>query len=297
MELQTVIRDYTHRIQQLQHELAALKETNQPPPFTAANSSSSSAAKQPLNSFSQVHLLFCQLERQVAAETLFFLAYHTQLTTQEMASLMDLIRDLSAMTPRPCPFTNVPSPYEPTSTTTTTTTAAAYSSSTAPPFSYALQEKSPLVWQREFVADTHQSGQPQLLQCISLLVVAAMAAMDTRQVLYDRQLHGPNAFGKVRRRYYLLYEFEQCNTVLCYVAQQYAPLSHTIFVVAAFSGKSIFASRQSILGWNHRTPCKVESSSQLSMGPPRYLGCLGSVLCPPLTLGTDTVIVSKGCWK
>ena len=202
-ELIQVIRDYTMRIQQLQQELAStLKSTNQPFGGGASTSTttSTSTTPSPPPSFAQVHLRFCQTERHVAAETLFFMAYHTQLFPHEMAALLDLIRDLTADLVPPSPFANVPSPYMPSQPpppantshvppyAATTNTAAAF---------YYLQEKQPWQWQHDFVTQTHQSGQPQLLQCVSLLVVAAMAAMDTQQILYDRQSHGPNAFGKV----------------------------------------------------------------------------------------------------
>ena len=186
-DLIKVIREYTQRIQQLQQELAQEKDTRRP-----ANAS-------PPSLFAQVHLLFCQQERHTAAEILLFIAYHTQLTVPEMSSIIDLTKDLSNMTPKPCPFTNVPSPYEPMDSTPQPPTA--FPSATATPFQYVLKEKEPLAWQREFVLHTCQSGQPQLLQCISLLLVVGMAAMETRQVLHDRELHGPNAFGMVRTIY------------------------------------------------------------------------------------------------
>ena len=81
-----------------------------------------------------------------------------------------------------------------------------------------------------------------------------------------------------------------CNNIS--MLHNHTLLSHTPFCCrcCCFTGKSILASRQSILGWNHRTSFTVESSSLLSMGPPRYLGCLGGVLCPPLEVGTDTLL-------
>eukprot|EP00980_Cylindrotheca_fusiformis_P005425 scaffold1157_cov122-Cylindrotheca_fusiformis.AAC.17 len=201
IDLIKLIRDYTQRIQQLQHEVAASKEQSGSVQGLAQSLQQqqlhdySNKNKQPPN-FANTHLLFCQQERQIAAECLFFVAYHTQLTATEMAGLLDVIKDLSAMLPVLCPFKDVPSPYEPMGPEHAPPPAGWPSASRAVPFTYALKEKDPLVWQKELVTQTYQSGQPHILQCVSLLLVAAVTAMETRQVLYDRYSHGPNAFGK-----------------------------------------------------------------------------------------------------
>jgi hypothetical protein len=200
IDLIKLIREYTQRIQQLQQEVASSQD-QQPGSMQQLTQNLhqqhlqalSHNNKQPPN-FSNAHLLFCQQERQVAAECLFFVAYHTQLIPTEMAALLDVIKDLSAMLPALCPFTNVPSPYEPTAPATSA--SAGWPSSSNAPFTYALKEKDPLVWQKQLVTQTYQSGQPQVLQGVSLLIVAAISAMETRQVLYDRDTHGPNFFGR-----------------------------------------------------------------------------------------------------
>lgn len=200
IDLIKVLREYTQRIQQLQQEVAASKEQSGSVQQLAQGfqqqqlQALSNSNKQPPN-FANTHLLFCQQERQVAAECLFFIAYHTQLTPPEMAALLDVIKDLSAMLPTLCPFTNVPSPYEPMAPTAAAAPNGWPSSSNAP-FTYALKEKDPLLWQKQMVTQTYQSGQPHVLQCVSLLIVAAVSAMETRQVLYDRDIHGPNSFGR-----------------------------------------------------------------------------------------------------
>jgi hypothetical protein len=61
-----------------------------------------------------------------------------------------------------------------------------------------LPAKDPLVWQRELVYSICQTGQPQLLQCVSVLVLAVICALDVQHELMDRNLHGPNPFGVVR---------------------------------------------------------------------------------------------------
>ena len=190
LDLIQFIKDYTTRIQQLQ------TATNPPGPTTYGYQAQPPPQSSTPN-FDKVHLLFANQERYVACECLFFIAYHIQLTSSEMASLLDLIKELSRLTPVLSPFTNVPSPYDPASTASTIPTS--FPTTSAPvPFNFAVKDKDPLVWQRELVAETFVTGVPQVLQSISLLVVAAIAAMETRQVLYDRKIHGPNAFGTVR---------------------------------------------------------------------------------------------------
>lgn len=193
-DLVQVVRDYAQRIQQLQQELESTKANMQVHQMTQhfqqqSLQGPSTVSKSPPN-FANVHLIYCQQQTQVAAECLFFIAYHTQLTSSEMAALLDLIKDLSSGLPILNPFTNVPSPYESAEPT------SAWPSNSNTPFTFALKEKDPLMWQRELVLETYQSGQPQRLQSISLLIVTAISALETRQVLYDRQRHGPNEFGR-----------------------------------------------------------------------------------------------------
>jgi hypothetical protein len=198
-DLIKLIKDYTHRIQQLQAEIAASKP--QLPMY--GNPALPPPPQQPARpNFRKVHLLFANQERYVACECLFFIAYQIQLTSAEMVGLLDIIRDLSTLAPMCNPFNNVPTPYEPASTPTAIPAPTPWPSAptASVPFTVALQEKDPLVWQRELVTLTFESGVPQVLQCISLLMVTATAAMETRQVLFDRKLHGPNAFGAVSKK-------------------------------------------------------------------------------------------------
>lgn len=138
-----------------------------------ANNSMASQDGNTKKHFANVHLLFYQQQRQIACEILFFIAYHAQWTIGELVALLDLIRDLTQHVPLPCPFTNVPTPYE----------------TLTPTWPATFQEKSFFAWQSDFVTQIHQTGQPALLQSLSLLVATAMAAMDTRQQLWDRDSH------------------------------------------------------------------------------------------------------------
>jgi len=196
-----VIKEYTQRILQLQRETGANKNQyeasvqqltqNLQQQQLQGAAAGSSGKKQP-PTFASVHLLFCQQQRQIAAECLFFIAYHTQMTPIEMAGLLDLIKEMSDMLPTLNPFTNVPSPYEAAGDAAQN----GWPSSSNAPFTYALKDKDPLKWQQELVELSYETGQTQVLQCLSLLVVAAISAMEARQVLYDRDIHGPNSFGK-----------------------------------------------------------------------------------------------------
>ncbi len=211
----TVIRDYTQRIQQLQQEIksnipSATQNSTAAMGGTGFMGGSQQPPQQPpkTSNFAKVHLLFCTEERQTAAEALVFIAYHTQLEVNEVSALIDLIRDLSTGLPKLSPFKDAPSPYDSSSTAMDgmnesyqqfggasswppTATNASYNQ-----YPWERKDKNSLDWQKELIRETCKTGRPKLLQCTSLLIVAAMAAMDSRQVLYDRKLHGPNDFGQ-----------------------------------------------------------------------------------------------------
>ena len=216
--LLTVIRDYTQRIAQLQQEIIQQTTTTtttqqqqqqqqQQPALNGwpggGGAGGGGAQQQQKSTFARVHLLFCLHERQTAAEILVLMAYQTQFDVGEVGTLLDVIRDLSNTTTTFSPYTDVPSPYETMSSSSEQETYRSMfsSSSSVPqrqqyPWDQQRKTKNPLHWQTELVQHVYQTGQPQLVQCTSLLLVAALAAMDTRQVLWDRTLHGPNAFGR-----------------------------------------------------------------------------------------------------
>jgi hypothetical protein len=189
----SLIRDWSNRIFQIEQDPQSQKE----------NTSMSTTGKAPKPGYAKVHLLHAQQERQTAVECLFYLAYHTQLTSQEVGGLLDLIRDLTnglhtteinglhttdglvALDP----FVDVPAGVEAAPTPT---------GWNFPGFPAASKDKPNLQWQRELVMRTWNCGKPHLLNCVSPLILAAVCAMDTQQELMDRNLHGPNAFGTVR---------------------------------------------------------------------------------------------------
>ena len=125
-------------------------------------------------------------ERQIAVECLFFIAYHVQLTAEEVGILIDLVRDLSQTSLILDPLFDVPDTY----------------SSSPAPSSFILQaprrEKNPLAWQEELVKSCWQTGQPQLLRCYCTVIMAVVAALGSHAVLMDRSTHAPNSFRTVR---------------------------------------------------------------------------------------------------
>ena len=59
-----------------------------------------------------------------------------------------------------------------------------------------LRDKDTFVWQKELVDKAWKDGQPQLLRCVSTIVMAVVAALDGNQILYDRTKQSPNSFGR-----------------------------------------------------------------------------------------------------
>ena len=192
---------------------------------------------------------FTQLQRQIATECLFYLAYHTQLTVNEVTSLIDLVKDLTNGTigssdglPLLDPLLkDVPSPYvddgrmmmmSSTSSSSSFTTSminnggssksGSSAASTAnsswyhqqfqqqfqpnlggggggwnptTPSQSMPQLKNAMEWKDELITMLWGRGQPQLLQCVSTLVMSIVCAFDSRHVLVNRESHGPNSFG------------------------------------------------------------------------------------------------------
>ena len=184
----SLVREYTQRIQMLQQEIL----TTRSDPAFGGGIFPGQQQQQQQPSFAQVHLMFYVQERQAAVETLFFVAYSTQLEPSEVESLIDIIRDLSQGAPKPSPFTDVPSAYESSGGLMNQPSWPGSSSN----FSWQPKMKNQLQWQNELVQQICESGQTDLMQCIALLVSATVTAMDTKQTLLNRDLHGPNAFGE-----------------------------------------------------------------------------------------------------
>lgn len=146
---------------------------------------------------------FTQMQRQLAAECLFYLAYHTQLTADEVCSLIDLIKDLTNGNesthdeglPLLDPLVkDVPRPYEEDSMAKFDWQQQQHYGAWNK--SLSMKAKSEKVWEEELISMLWARGQPQLLQCISTLIMSFTCALDARHTLMNRQNHGPNLFGK-----------------------------------------------------------------------------------------------------
>ena len=144
---------------------------------------------------------FTQMQRHLAAECLFYLAYHTQLNANEVASLIDLIKDLTNGNPsvndEGLPLLDplikdVPNPYKEES-------IGAFNWQQQQHYgwnkSLPLEAKDEKVWKEELISKLWARGQPQLLQCVSTLIMSVTCALDARHTLMNRQNHGPNTFG------------------------------------------------------------------------------------------------------
>jgi len=158
-------------------------------------------------------LSFAGMQRHIAAECLFYLAYHAQWTAEEVASTIDLIRDLTNGSdvaggvggglPRLDPLVeDVPPVYgEVPMMTATTASVQGFMSQQHPQQPWQTWNvpvpklKDPKEWEEEWIANLWGKGQPSLLQCVSTLIMTVMCALDARQVLMDRETHGPNSFG------------------------------------------------------------------------------------------------------
>ena len=214
-----VVRDYTSQhIDPLTAHLLAQSQTP-PQDTTTAFSSSSMAPFDRKLIFDRVRWKFSLQERQTAAECLFFIAYHVQLPQEEVASLIDLIKDLTNGLPTAAtttavasgtsaggltlldPFHDVPNPYEDPPITQDQQAAAwmrHYDNNNIPLAPSMLREKDPFTWQEELIVTSMGTGQPQLLRCVSALIMATLCALDGRNALLDRNTHQLNSFGTVR---------------------------------------------------------------------------------------------------
>jgi hypothetical protein len=141
--------------------------------------------------YAKLHLQQLVLERQCVVECLFFIAYHTQMTCQEVVDMVDLIGQLTNRDgptgglPILDPFQDVPDVH------------IAAGHSTWGPTTTVLKKRED--WEKEWVEQAWTSGKAPLSQCVAVLVVAVLAALDTKTLLMDRQRHGPNAFGVVSK--------------------------------------------------------------------------------------------------
>jgi len=143
------------------------------------------------------HLDFCLAQRETALRTLFYIAYHTQLTGQEVASLVDLLKAMSDVLPVLDPLKDVPHPYEQDPDVMQHANLSLLGGYGIAPFTSAssLKEKDPFVWQRELVQQTSNTGYAPLLRSVSILTATIVSALNVSATLFDRTTHRPNAFG------------------------------------------------------------------------------------------------------
>lgn len=193
-KLISFVREASARIQETINRLAHLEGQT--------SSTNNNATRKEICSWDR-YLQLIVKDRLFASHCLFFIAYQTQLTVDEVTNLVDLIRDLTNGTDDTRglvlldPYTDVPDPYEPVDAQ-----AMAFFQqipTIMPPPQW--REKDRLVWQRELVGTVWNMGQPQLLRCVSTLVMCVLCALDTKNVLLDRETHGSNSFGVVREDY------------------------------------------------------------------------------------------------
>lgn len=191
-----LVQDYTSQINRM---LAAGNEGRAAPGTTDPHPSVSSSHFWR----HEVVLQACFKERQLAAECLFFIAYHVQLIADEVVALIDLVNALTDGCVVMNPYSDVPDPYE-TLSAETTGASHFYSSAPAPWLLQQQQEqqkeKDKLAWQTELATSAWRTGQPQLLRCSSVLLIAIVSALGDRAVLMDRTEHVPHEFGVVRSR-------------------------------------------------------------------------------------------------
>lgn len=143
--------------------------------------------------FAKLHLQQMVEERQYVIECLFFIAYQTQMTCQEVADIVDLICQLTNSAgptgglPILDPFNDVPDVHQP-------------GSSTSPPWGAATTTtvtKQREEWEKEWVQQAWTSGRAPLSRCVAILTMTVIAALDTKTLLMDRTTHAPNVFGPV----------------------------------------------------------------------------------------------------
>ncbi|KAL7580005.1 hypothetical protein ACA910_004995 [Epithemia clementina (nom. ined.)] len=140
------------------------------------------------------HIDFASKQRQMAAETLFFIAYNFHLESDEVVGLLRLIRSLSAgdaNNPESFPGLRPLNPHDVPSAYTHNTTMqqhpqVMWMEGFAQHSSTQLEEKNPFDWQNELVEQNWNQGHPQLLRCIATLLMTAVAVLDQLTPLNDR---------------------------------------------------------------------------------------------------------------
>lgn len=214
--LVTLVTEYTQLVAHLEQDRASKKAHTAQSMFAGVNIPATTSNNDEVD-FALVLLNFAHEQRQLAATCLFYLTYHTQCIATEVASLIDLIQNITnghggvqttntnekkSGLPLLDPLVDVPrahlddtlyplvgqhqQPLQQSWAATPLTHAP------SPP-----KEKDPLVWHNELVRNVWQDsmGKPQLLQCVSILTMSVIAALDCKQILVDRNTHRVNEFG------------------------------------------------------------------------------------------------------
>jgi hypothetical protein len=178
-----LIRKLTTLIAQMQQQQDQTHQAQ--PPFGAVQTMQQSSKK------TSPWLNHLHQERQMAAECLFYLTYTSQCTADEIASLIDLIHELtndglSVLDP----VKNVPDAHYPQPP----------GMQLWGPFTQALpplKEKTTWEWESDLVKSVWKKKEPYVLQCTSVLIMAVLSALDTKQRFLNRQSHQVNDFGVV----------------------------------------------------------------------------------------------------
>ena len=181
-------------------------------PSTSTATSSYQQAKDKEIS-SMVLMSFALSQRQRVVECLFYVLYQSQILGEELVGLLDCVKELSNgdQLCKLDPIKDVPSIYieekkhqdqQQFYQNSQTSIGGmrndirhVFSSTTS---SNAFQEKHVLDWENELIQELWRQGKPQSMQCVSVLSLTILCALDSSQVLLDRNTHGPNSFGLVR---------------------------------------------------------------------------------------------------
>lgn len=188
--LVSLITNLTKLAAQMQHELdqQAMLRSNGGSTFGQAPQQQQTPDAKRKTSSTTIWLHHLYQERQVASECLFYLTYSTQCTADEIAGLIDLICELSKDTTNLDPVKDVPDAHHAISPQQQQQQQHAWGgpfTQTLPP----LREKATREWETELVNQVWNQRQPYALQCTSVLVMAVICSLDTKQQLFDRETH------------------------------------------------------------------------------------------------------------
>ena len=180
-QLINLIRNYTQRLETLLDQRRRYKaETS-----SSSYMTDDAARARTLRGLTR-HIDFGIQQRQTAAEVLFFVSYQFHCDTQnELIPLIELIHGLADGTPtnpepglQPLDPRNVPSAYK---TLPTDGNSMSWMGGYGNPPPTQQEEKNPFEWEQELVDHTWERGHPQLLRCVSTLLMTIVSIMDPGQ--------------------------------------------------------------------------------------------------------------------